>query len=183
MRAFIGIDLESGMKKDVRDLQQKLRLQAEKGRWKHSDNFHLTLKFLDEISPDQKQQIDDAMMQLCTGTRPFNLALSDLGIFPGREDVRVLWLGLTGDMKELQTLYAEVNKVLTPMGFSPENRSYSPHITLGQDIIFRSGFNGVKGSIGEVKLPAFTVRSLYLFKSEQVQNKRIYTRVSEYKLK
>lgn len=182
MRAFIGIDLENKMKTEILSLQRILRNHASQGRWKHSDNFHLTLKFLDEISLEQKRQIDEAMKKLCAAVKPFTLSLSGLGIFPGRDAVRVLWLGLTGDVEELQALYEGINKQLMPLGFPTEKRGYSPHITLGQDIVFKAGFDEVKHRMGEVRFEAFKVKQLYLFKSEQVQNKRIYSKISEYVL-
>ena len=53
MRTFIGIDFEDAIKNNILELQNKLRKYVVKGRWKHSDNFHLTLKFLDEIDSEQ----------------------------------------------------------------------------------------------------------------------------------
>lgn len=182
MRAFLGIDLENKMKMEILNLQKTLRNHTVQGRWKHSDNFHLTLKFLDEISLKQKQQIDGAMEKMCAAVNPFSLSLSGLGIFPGRDAVRVLWLGLTGDVEELQALYEGINKQLMPLGFPSEKRGYSPHITLGQEIVFKTGFDEIKQKMGEVRFEAFPVKYLYLFKSEQVQNKRIYSKISEYTL-
>ena len=46
MRAFIGIDFEENTKNAIRDLQQDYREAALKGRWKHHDNFHITLKLV-----------------------------------------------------------------------------------------------------------------------------------------
>ncbi|MGI6606696.1 MAG: RNA 2',3'-cyclic phosphodiesterase [Peptococcia bacterium] len=97
MRAFIGIDFAPEVKKEIFNLQQRLRKYALRGRWKHSDNFHLTLKFLDEISLTQQAQINEAMQKVCLGQKPFKLAVTSLGVFNGKEAIRVLWLGLTGD--------------------------------------------------------------------------------------
>lgn len=180
MRSFIGIDFDDQLKKEIYRLQQQFRSHAVKGRWKHSDNFHLTLKFLDEISMSQKQKIDELMKELCAGTGPFSLGISGAGIFPGRDAVRVLWLGLSGDLRELRQLYGSIDSGLVPIGFPQEKRAYNAHITIGQDIVFRTGFDEIKKETENISLAPFPVKSLYLFKSEQIQNKRVYTKVSEY---
>lgn len=177
IRAFIGIDFESELKNDILKLQQKLKKFAIKGRWKHIDNFHLTLKFLDEINASQIKQIDEAMKKMCTGIKPFNITLSGLGTFNGRNnEVRVLWLGLEGDIANLKTLQNSVDDIMAPIGFPPEKRSYTPHVTIGQDIIFEDN----AGVVDDFKFDPIRVDNLILFKSEQVQNKRVYTKVSQY---
>lgn len=181
MRAFIGIDFEEEMKNEIYEIQQKLKKYAKKGRWKYIDNYHITLKFLDEISLTQKKSIDDVMGRICSDKKPFDLSASKLGIFKGKSSIRVLWLGLTGDIQKLQLLYKEIDKAFTPIGFFPEKRKFRPHITIGQDIIFKYDFNQIRDSIGEINLDLIRVKSLYLIKSEQIKNKRIYSKVTEYK--
>lgn len=168
------------MKNDIFKLQQKIRSYAVKGRWKHSDNFHLTLKFLDEISLNQKDAIDEAMKDICRETKSFTLEATEIGTFGGLKEVRVLWLGLSGDVDRLQQLYNKIDSSLGGLGFQHEKREYKPHITLGQDIEFQSGFDQVKRELGEIRLGQVSAEELILFKSEQVQRKRIYSRISEY---
>lgn len=168
------------MKKQIYELQQKLKGYARKGRWKHIDNFHLTLKFFDDISQSQKFQVDDRMQKLCLSRGPFNLALQGLGSFTGRDSIRVLWLGLTGDLEELTSIHKEIEQVLTPIGFPSENRRFRPHITLGQDIIFETNFSDIQKRIGKVQFDFFKVDSLFLFKSEQINYMRVYSKVTKY---
>lgn len=183
IRAFIGIEFDSGCKKYIYELQQRLRKYALKGRWKSGDNFHLTLKFLDEINAKQQKQIDEAMLGICAGQDPFRLEITGLGAFNGRESIRVAWLGLSGDLHQLRPLAAKIDHSMSGLGFFPEKRPYSPHITIGQDIIFECPFEQMKGSIEPVKFGPIDVNKVILFKSEQVQNRRVYSKVSEYTLK
>jgi 2'-5' RNA ligase len=182
IRAFIGIDFNTECKKNILDLQQRFRKYAVKGRWKHSDNFHLTLRFLDEINAEQQKQIDGVLKELCSRQPSFVLETSGPGIFPGRDGIRVLWLGLGGDLARLHLLSSEMDKSLAALGFPPEKRAYSPHITLGQEIRFECPFEEIRDRIGYQKFGLIQVHAIFLFKSEQVQNKRIYTRISEYAL-
>jgi len=182
IRAFIGIDFPDEIKNNILKLQQSLRRYSLKGRWKYIDNFHLTLKFLDEISTSQKEKLDEAMKAMCQSIKPFSLSISEIGTFEGRNDIRVLWLGLSGDTIELKTMQKSIDDLLEPVGFQPEKRSYTPHVTIGQDILFERSFDAIKDAIGKPKFSPIRVENLYLFKSEQIQNKRVYTKVSKYEL-
>ena len=183
IRAFIGIDFESDFKKYIHELQQRLRKYAVRGRWKYSDNFHLTLKFLDEINTKQQKQIDDALNNICMEQCRFRLETEGLGIFEGRDSIRVLWLGLAGDLQLLQSLVEEIDKSLDSIGFPMEKRRFIPHITIGQDIVFECPFDHIRDSIGQINFSPINVTALTLFKSEQIQNKRIYSKISDYYLK
>lgn len=182
IRAFIGIDFNNDCKKYIFDLQQQLRKYAVKGRWKHSSNFHLTLKFLDEISHEQKEHIDTIINEICSARQAFSLTVSETGVFQGKDMVRVLWLGLGGDVLMLQQLAAVIDESVSNLGFPIEKRRFTPHITLGQDIIFERPFDEIRDSIGRISYGPLDVKSVNLFKSEQLQNKRIYTKISEYPL-
>lgn len=182
IRAFLGIELAPEVKKAIYELQQRLRKYALKARWKYIENYHLTLKFLDQISMAQWKQIDAAMREVAGGKKPFDLIVSGMGVFAGKGAIRVLWLGLSGDLPELYSLQREIDQALTPLGFPPEKRPYRPHITIGQDIVFECPFDQIRESSGEVHLGLTKVDNIYLFKSEQVQQKRVYSKLSEYQL-
>jgi 2'-5' RNA ligase len=181
IRAFIGIDFSRELKNRIFEFQQRIRKYATKGRWKHSDNFHLTLKFLNEISLNQQLQIDEAIKGLCIEQIPFSLELSDIGIFRGKEYIRVLWLGFSGEIQKLQLLHKRIDKALSPIGFMRESRKFTPHITIGQDIIFKCSFEQIRSELGKTLSDRIVVDRLYLFKSEQINNRRIYSKISEYK--
>ncbi|HEX2945634.1 MAG TPA: RNA 2',3'-cyclic phosphodiesterase [Clostridia bacterium] len=183
IRAFIGIDFEDDCKRYISVLQQSLRKYAVRGRWKHSDNFHLTLKFLDEIDAKQQKEIEEALRDICLRQEPFLLEVSELGMFKGGDSIRVLWLGLTGDIMPLQSLAADIERSLLPIGFPAERRPYTPHITIGQDIVFERPFEQVRASVGNISFGPMKTEKLTLLKSEQIQNKRVYTKVSEFGLK
>lgn len=182
MRVFIGIDFDKALKDQIFEFQQSLKKYAVKGRWKYVDNFHLTLKFLDEINLTQQQQIDSVMKKISLEHNPFSLGVGDLGKFDGKTSIRVLWMGLNGDTKELQALHENIDEALAVEGFLQEKRSFKPHVTIGQDISLKYPFEEIQRDFNKVKFTSFGVNSIYLYKSEQIQNKRIYTKVAEYKL-
>jgi 2'-5' RNA ligase len=180
IRAFIGVELENDIKEHIYELQQGLRRYAAKGRWERIGNYHLTLKFLDEINVSQQKQIDEVLRRICAEQSSFRLEAAEPGIFNGRDSIRVLWLGLGGDLRPLRSFAGEIDSCLSQIGFTPENRRFAPHITIGRDIVFECPFEQIRESIGPVKYGPIDVARATLFKSEQIQGKRVYSKVSEY---
>jgi len=180
MRAFIAIDFGRQLKNEIAVLQSKLREQSMQGRWKYIDNFHLTLKFLDEVEPPAVKEIDELLKTISGSTGRFTLKISELGNFPGNGCLRVLWLGLGGELDRLRRLQGRIDSELQKLGFSIEKRGYTPHVTIGQDIRFDKDFESIKAGVNFRHMPEIHVDRIYLFKSEQLGNKRVYTPVREY---
>lgn len=124
--------------------------------------------------------IHEALEGICKEHSQFKLEISDLGVFNGRDAIRVLWLGLSGDLPKLHALSAETDKSLVQLGFEPEKRNYTPHITIGQEIVFKSPFDQIRENIRYEGSSSANVKAIALYKSEQLQGKRVYTKLSEY---
>jgi 2'-5' RNA ligase len=120
MRAFIALDFENSIKRRIAEYQNQFRDHTTSGRWKYIDNFHLTLKFLDDISDSQFILIDRALREICAGTGSFDLNISETGSFPGKGNIRVLWLGIGGDLDKLGRLQDNISKNLEELGFPRE---------------------------------------------------------------
>lgn len=181
MRTFIGIDFDKETKSWITDIQSKVREQAIKGIWKYMDNFHITLKFLGETNTVQLQKIDAVLKQLSQRYGSMRLEINQLGCFPARDYIRVVWLGLGGEMDKLTGLQAEIDSNLKMLGFASGARKFSPHVTIAQDAVFHNEFEELKRIIplGNITI---RVEKFALIKSEQVANKRIYTPICEYLL-
>jgi 2'-5' RNA ligase len=180
MRSFIAIDFDRELKTKIAGLQSEIRKYAFLGRWKHIDNFHLTLKFLGEINEGKIKSINTALSEICSSIPAFKLKFSNLGYFLGQERIRVLWLGLGGDMSKLIDIKKAIDVGLKYEGFEPEKRKFTPHVTIAQDVVLHNGLESIKHLINLDELPEIIVKSVYLFKSEQKDFKRIYTPISEY---
>jgi 2'-5' RNA ligase len=75
-------------------------------------------------------------------------------------------VGLTGD--QLVQLAAEIESALMPLGFTPENRAFTPHLTIGR---WREGSRPAKNlrqeidSLNDFEFGACAVRQIVLFQS------------------
>lgn len=134
MRAFIAIPLPEFVREQLDEEQRVLRRAAcdesQGVTWARPEGIHLTLKFLGEIAPAQVGQIRGALGPL-SAFAPFSLEIKGLGCFPTCARPRVLWAGVAAP-PGLYGLAAGVESALAPLGFSPEDRRFSPHLTLAR---------------------------------------------------
>lgn len=95
------------------------------GRVVKPGNLHMTLHFLGNIPLHKvdcfQRQAQKVMAQ------PFELVLDHCGYF---KRPKVLWIGCDGIPHGLMKLQADLGELLKPCGYNPEQRPYSPHITL-----------------------------------------------------
>lgn len=133
LRLFVAIDLPEGVREALARLQSDLRRHDLLGlRWVRPEGIHLTLKFLGETPAERVPEIEEAVADAVRGAAPFRLVLGSPGSFGGRRGPRVLWLDLSGDVERLKELQSDVERELTEAGFRPEEREFSPHLTLAR---------------------------------------------------
>lgn len=183
MRSFIGIHFSSETKEDLGKVQRKVRDYSSKGRFKHVDNFHITLKFLGEIENQQSEEIAKKLEEIAGKQKSFELVLQEIGQFKGRENIRTLYIGLGGNIDALKRLNEETETAMTLLSFKKERRPYTPHVTLAQDLVLDISFEELKKHIDLSGTHTIYVNKIELIKSEQIQNKRIYTPICSYELK
>ncbi|MEI7643839.1 MAG: RNA 2',3'-cyclic phosphodiesterase [Chloroflexales bacterium] len=130
MRLFIGIDLPPPVRAALAEAQLRLRRHAPAVRWAAVTGMHLTLQFLGEVeacrAPDLLAALADIPAPTCS------LRLGCLGAFPSAARPRILWVGLVGDLAALGDLQHAVIEATQPLGFTPEDRPFAPHLTLGR---------------------------------------------------
>ena len=133
-RIFVAIDLSPEARLAAARYIEGLREFPGQTRvgWERPEKLHITLKFLGPTSDDDLKRLIDGMGQIAAPALPFNAAISGTGVFPSLRNPRVIWLGITGDNGSIIRLAAEVELLTTRLGFRPDDRKYSPHLTLGR---------------------------------------------------
>lgn len=182
MRLFIAIDFDKYTKQKIYELQKEIRARSIKGRWKHIDNFHLTLKFLGEVSQEKLSLLDNLLNSIAFSNQRFWIKLDQVGYFDGNDSIRVIWIGVDGEIEKLNELYYKIENQLYSIGFEKEKRQYKPHITIAQDVVFNHSFENIKNIFSKHRFDKVYINKIVLMKSEQVGNKRVYTPVNEYVL-
>jgi len=95
-------------------------------------NLHLTLKFLGQVGEERIGPIVDALTRAVSSTKAFEARVQGLGAFPSLTRPRVVWAGVTEGADQMVDLAGRVDAALAALGFAPDARPFSPHVTLGR---------------------------------------------------
>src|SRR3989338_7509650 len=106
MRAFIAIHLPDEVRASLAGLQRELAQSRADVTWVEPDHLHVTLKFLGEITDEQRQAIEAMLHRIAAQEQPFSLSVEGVGAFPSIESPRVIWVGLA-EGKEAATRLAQ----------------------------------------------------------------------------
>ena len=132
MRAFLGIGLPAGVREKIATATAQVGGSRAPVAWTAPANLHITLEFLGEISPERVASVERSMRAVASGTRPFSLEAEGGGAFPGTRNPRILWVGFLEPLELVRQLQQNMGNALSEAGFSPEDRPYHPHITVGR---------------------------------------------------
>ena len=135
MRLFVAVTLDAGIREEVgvviRELARARAFESTSVKWVRPANLHLTLQFLGEVGRGRIEDITAALRKAWRQGQ-FHASLTDVGAFPPTGRPRVVWLGVGEGAAGLRALHEEVQERLEPLGFAPERRTYSAHLTVGR---------------------------------------------------
>ncbi len=133
LRLFVAVSLPEDVRDALARFQEELRGRGLSGpRWVRPEGIHFTLKFLGETPAAKVAAINEALAGAIRERRRLRLALGTTGTYGGRRGPRVLWLDITGDVERLREVQRAVEAALVDVGFPPEERAFSPHLTLAR---------------------------------------------------
>ena len=167
IRTFIGVDINPDTVQKVSELLVQLKPRLPGIRWVPSRNFHFTLKFLGDIEEAKIDPIAHALERaLCPFPR-FTINVKSLGVFPDGKRPRILWVGLEGN--RLPALALEIERALEPLGFTPDERGFLPHLTVGRWRQFESSAKTLAAELDKWQRHQFgesKVAEVIFFRSE-----------------
>ena len=137
MRLFIGIELPDALRNSAAAAANRVRKRVERSaptakvRWIPSSNLHITIWFLGEVREPQVESLVAALKKPLE-VRPFTLLVGDAGAFPPSGAPRAIWLGVTRGREGLVAIHERLGSRLAPLGFEPETRQFSPHLTIAR---------------------------------------------------
>ncbi|MGQ9545760.1 MAG: RNA 2',3'-cyclic phosphodiesterase [Dehalococcoidia bacterium] len=184
IRSFIAIELPKEAKEGLAGLRKGLE-RGDQGfvKWVEPGGIHLTLKFLGNIPFKRVTEITKAIEEVAQGISPFHLEISGLGAFPNLKQVRVFWVGISGEVDKLSRLQQNIDSALVGLGFAREERPFVPHLTLarireGASTLERRSFGElVASTVLEDKYP-IEVDAISLMRSQLAPAGAIYTCLS-----
>jgi len=130
IRAFVAVPIESQVIDRISAALAELKMLGLGVRWTPAANIHLTLKFLGDIDETCVDRIAGALEHPLQLFPRFTINAKGLGVFPDLRRPRVLWVGLIG--AQLAALVSVVELNLQRLGFAAEQRTFTPHLTIGR---------------------------------------------------
>jgi len=189
IRSFIAIELPDELKLELIQLEARLKLDKQPWvKWVNPYSIHLTLKFLGNIAVDRTGEITRAIEEAVQGISPFHLEVKELGVFPNLRRVQVAWVGISGDVDKLSQLQKRIETTLTPLGFAPESRAFTPHLTLARlrdqaSLDERQRFGQLIANAKFEAAYTIEVDAISLMRSQLTREGAIYSRISLVELK
>lgn len=184
IRAFVAVALPPDVQAAIEGLQQELKPRRLNLRWVKPENIHLTVKFLGDIGTGEVDKVKQVVADTACIHRPLQLSAQGIGVFPGPQRPRILWVGLTGDTEALGELAQGLDSSLADLGFAPEDRPFKAHLTIGR--FKKEGHPGdVAGALERHRDFAaghFRVDGLHLFRSQLRPEGPVYTHLAEFSL-
>lgn len=134
LRLFAALELPPPVLKRLAEIQAGLQARApgDAVRWVRPSNIHLTLKFYGDVERARLPALRAMLAQAAQTSQPLALALGGLGCFPDAKRPRVVWVGVEGELEALRALQRAVEAGSHALGYPPEGRAFSPHLTLGR---------------------------------------------------
>jgi len=184
VRSFIAIELPDELKLGLAQLEAQLKMSKPPWvKWVNPYSIHLTLKFLGSIAVDRISEITKAMEEAIQGIPPFRLEVKDLGVFPNLRRVQVVWVGISGEVDKLSQLQQHLESNLARLGFAPETRPFTPHLTLAR--LRSQASSDERRSFGQLiaitrfeAIYTIKVDAISLMRSQLTREGAIYSRIS-----
>ncbi len=189
IRTFIAINLTEETRTAVTKMQSQLKSKTPpySVRWIAPQTMHLTLHFLGDTDTTKIDDIAAVLKECASGYQSFPLTIAGLGCFPNLRRPRVIWLGLDHNATPLKQLHSTLGEMLNQtIGFEPENRPYSPHLTIGRvkkgipERHLRQLAAMLTEQQARIKiLSVLPIKSIHLMQSELKPTGPIYTSLAE----
>lgn len=175
-RLFVALPVAQDLSAQLQDLPHN----GFDGKWLHPDDFHITLRFLGDITHYQQEEVIQALERVRRA--PFHIEVGGLGQFHMGGKRTVLWAAVRSTRK-LTALVAEINEKLAPLGFEMPNKPYVPHITLARLKAPRALETYIKKYESAVSA-SWQVGEFYLYESKnEAEKPHVYNRLSSFALR
>ncbi len=190
-RTFIALPLSDACHAHLKRIQQDLKraCPTRDVRWVPPENIHLTLFFVGDVILERIDPLKAALAVITRNAAPFTYQVRDIGAFPNVRRPRVVWVGVKDPSGRLKLLHRAVNEALENVGFTPDTRPFSPHLTLGRikrrakrEVAFDVGSEVRKLQDAGVDLGEETASDVVLFRSVLKSTGAEYTALATFVL-
>jgi 2'-5' RNA ligase len=194
MRLFVALAITEEIRHRIVTFVNEVRGLAPNVRWMHPEALHITLKFIGDRPDSMVGDVEASLKEI--SSKAFQLSFRGAGFFPTEKSARVFWIGIDAG-PDLPQLAAQIEQCLGPLGIEPEQRAFSPHLTLA-----RAGsgsgapgrqtgdkpnrrFSAVAAKLATMPAPDFgtmNINEFFLYRSQLSSTGARYTKIARFPL-
>jgi 2'-5' RNA ligase len=181
LRSFIAVEIPAGIQDAIAHSTASLKMALPRPliRWVAPQNVHLTLKFLGDISPTSLKMLAEKLKVEAASHGMFSMSVGGLGAFPTSRRARVIWIGLDAP-PALEALRRGVEAAAAQLGYAPEERPFSPHLTIGRvgQNVSTTDLQRIHNALEATKVGVvgtLRVETVHIFKSDLQPGGSVYT--------
>jgi RNA 2',3'-cyclic 3'-phosphodiesterase len=181
MRLFTAIDLPDAILGNLVALLDRLKPTA-RLKWSPPSNLHITTKFIGEWPEDRLAELQRTLGALAPRAA-FPIHIRNVGFYPNPHSPRVLFAGIEAP-PELPALAHDIDRALAAIGIAPEERPYTPHMTLARikEPVPLQPLRQAIAQIDSLDFGGFQAERFYLYRSRMQAPSSVYTKLSEFPL-
>lgn len=182
-RTFLSINLPDSIKEKIKReiLELKDCYFNFPIKWVSPKNFHLTLYFFGDLSPEKLNLLKELLKQNIKPLKKrINLEIKERSCFPCLQEAKVLFLKVREFEDYLNDLYIKIGQILKKQNFNFTNQLWQPHLTLGRarkNISLNKDFSKTK-----LQGLKFSIDSLDLMKSKLTKEGPLYTIIENFSI-
>ena len=181
MRAFLAVPADPAWSAAAGELAGRLRRDLPRASWTRPDAWHLTLKFLGEVSDDDAERLAGELAPFAASLHAGSLPSGGALVLPPRGRPRVLAAGFAASDAgaALEELARRADDAGERCGIEPERRPFRPHVTFARlrDPWPASAVAAFRGAVDAAALPPFRCGACVLYASRLQPSGAVHTPV------
>jgi 2'-5' RNA ligase len=186
VRAFLAVPADTAWVESALRLSRRLRESLPRASWTRPEAWHLTLKFLGEISEGAAASFAARIEPEILRHPEVEVSPGAPVVFPRRGRPRVLGIGFSPSaaLDVLAEIAREADDAAAAVGVPAEGRNFQPHVTLARlrDPWPPAAVEAFRSEASAWALPPWRASSCALFRSRLDPAGSVHTPVREWRL-
>jgi 2'-5' RNA ligase len=131
VKLFVGIALSARERAACAAVAQRLQTCGVRGRFEFEEKLHITLAFLGYVDAARVAGISEALREVASQARAFELRLDKMGAFPNERAPRIVYLGAREPGEAFRSLARSARAAYEQLGFTFSKHAVA-HVTLAR---------------------------------------------------
>jgi RNA 2',3'-cyclic 3'-phosphodiesterase len=185
MRLFVALEIPESVRENLAAIRNNFSPVDPIVRWVPQQNFHVTLKFIGSVPPEKLPPIIEALRRVSLADH-VQLRIRGVAWFLNAKSGAMLFATVE-DSTPLTALATAIDQQLQHLGFTPEDRTFMPHLTLvraGRDTLASSqiALRDLAEQYRQYDFGSVTPEEFHLIESKTLSTGPIYSKLQSFPL-